>query len=202
MKIDIAVKFQEQICRIASTGLLILVFSSAALAQSKQQAIWTAIKSGGHVVLMRHAEAPGIGDPANFTPGVCATQRNLSVDGRKQAERIGERFRANGIVAASVYSSPWCRCVDTATLLKLGPVAESLMIASTYQNSAPNNPAEDIDAVRNWLATIKSDKAVVVVTHQVNITALTNIFPASGEMIVVRVGDKGEVDVVGSVRTE
>ena len=192
----------RRISALAVSLLLMLGCPFAAVSQTKESALWNAIKSGGYVVLMRHADAPGTGDPAGFKPGICSTQRNLSDDGRRQAERIGDRFRANGVAAATVYSSPWCRCIDTATALKLGPVTESGMVASTYQNSPANNPAEDSKAVAQWLAKLRSDKPVVVVTHQVNITALTDVFPSSGEMVVVNVGAKGELKVIGSIRIE
>ncbi|MFN3400943.1 MAG: histidine phosphatase family protein, partial [Ferrovibrio sp.] len=84
--------------------------------------LWQALRSGEAVALMRHAEAPGTGDPAGFRLDDCSTQRNLSAEGRAQAARLGERFRSNGIAGAEIRSSAWCRGRDTATGLGLGPV--------------------------------------------------------------------------------
>lgn len=75
------------------------------------------IKSGGHILMIRHAYAPGTGDPANFKIGDCATQRNLDDRGRSQARAIGDWLRSKGIKDAKVYSSQWCRCQETAALL-------------------------------------------------------------------------------------
>src|SRR5687767_13248509 len=107
--------------RLAAGALVLaLTCHSAAAEQFPLQGL----AEGGYVVMLRHALAPGIGDPANFRLGDCATQRNLSKDGREQARRLGERLRAQDIDRARIYSSQWCRCLETAALLDLGPVAE------------------------------------------------------------------------------
>ena len=96
-------------------------------------------RASGRGRLRGHAAArapPGVGDPANFRLGDCATQRNLSEEGRAQAGHLGERLRAHGIQQAEVYSSQWCRCLETAGLLELGPVAE-LLLPSTPSFPAP-----------------------------------------------------------------
>jgi broad specificity phosphatase PhoE len=89
-------------------------FSAVASATADDATLWRALASKGHFALLRHAIAPGTGDPPGFTLGDCDTQRNLSAEGRAQAERIGARLRENGIAAARVLSSQWCRCLDTA----------------------------------------------------------------------------------------
>ena len=101
---------------------LLLPLSAAAQTQPDEAALWAALRAGGHVALIRHALAPGTGDPAGFRVDDCATQRNLSPTGRAQARAIGERFRANGIDTAAVLSSQWCRCLDTARELALGEI--------------------------------------------------------------------------------
>ena len=84
---------------------------------------WKALRAGGHVALMRHADAPGgFGDPPGFRVEDCATQRNLSEKGRADAAKIGSRLKREGIAFEKILSSPWCRCIDTATLLNLGTV--------------------------------------------------------------------------------
>ena len=104
---------------------IFLGFCAAAEIASADDAAnaWKALRAGGHVALMRHADAPGgFGDPPGFRVDDCATQRNLSAKGRADAERIGARLKSEGIAFEKILSSPWCRCIDTATLLKLGPV--------------------------------------------------------------------------------
>ena len=109
---------------LACLGLLLPI--AAACAETDEAALWAALREGGHVALMRHAIAPGVGDPAGFRLDDCTTQRKLSAQGRAQARAIGERFRANGIATAAVFSSQWCRCLDTARELALGEVARRL----------------------------------------------------------------------------
>jgi phosphohistidine phosphatase SixA len=165
-----------------------------------ESAVWKALKSGNHFALIRHAKAPGTGDPPRFELGNCATQRNLSRAGRNQAAAIGERFRANGIDTVRVYSSQWCRCLETAQLLALGPVQELPALNSFYQNYGREQPQTQM--LKEWLAKQDLTQPMVLVTHQVNITALTNVYPASGEIVIVRHSQPGEFIAVGSVQVD
>ncbi|MBX9469300.1 MAG: histidine phosphatase family protein [Rhizobium sp.] len=113
------------------TSLFALAGGAAAAADP-----WEALRSGDAFVLLRHAIAPGTGDPPGMRIGDCDTQRNLSADGRAQAERIGQLFRDNRIRQVSVFSSQWCRCVDTAELLGLGPVTEQPLLNSFFGGRA------------------------------------------------------------------
>jgi hypothetical protein len=108
--------------RLLACLCLLLPLSAAAQTDADEAALWAALRDGGHVALIRHALAPGTGDPPEFRVEDCRTQRNLSPAGRAQARAIGERFRANGIGTAAVFSSQWCRCLDTARALALGEV--------------------------------------------------------------------------------
>jgi broad specificity phosphatase PhoE len=125
--------------------------------------------------------------------------RNLSNDGRKQAIQIGETVKAKGSDQAHVYSSQWCRCLDTARLLGLGDVEELELLNSFFRNRS----AEPVQtaALTDWLANRPGDKPIVLVSHQVNITALTGIFPASGEIIFIRPRATGLPEVVGRHKT-
>ena len=162
--------------------------------------LWTALRSGGHVALLRHGIAPGTGDPPEFALRDCQTQRNLSDEGRDQARRIGERFHAHGIHTAQVFSSQWCRCLDTARLIELGPVYELPLLNSFFRRY--ERQKQQTQALRQWLAEQVLEGPLILVTHQVNITALTNIYPASGELVVVRLSDTGDVSVVGTINTD
>lgn len=179
--------------------LVLLTFFVPAMALDSDQNLWELLRNGGHVILMRHALAPGTGDPPEFALRDCDTQRNLSDEGRNQAKRIGERFRTNGIDHALVFSSQWCRCLDTAKLLKLGPVSELPFLNSFYERY--ENRDIQTRELRQWLAKQDLDTLHVLVTHQVNISAFTDNFAGSGEMIIVRRDDGGKFIVVGSIET-
>jgi len=153
----------------------------------------------GLIVLMRHAEAPGFGDPPGLRLGDCATQRNLDDRGRAQARRMGALLRERGIRDARVYSSQWCRCLDTARLLDLGPVAELPALNSTVPN--PGQRAALTADLRRFLATLPADgPPVVLVTHQVTITSLTGIHPASGEAVLLRATGTPDPPVLGRLK--
>lgn len=157
------------------------------------EAAWQALRSGGHALLLRHALAPGTGDPPSFVLTDCATQRNLSAAGRDQARRLGSAIRAAGVRVDRLLSSRWCRALETARLMDLGAVEAFPPIDSFFQDRG-EGPAQT-RAVEAFLAGL-GDDTVVMVTHQVNVTALTGIFPRSGEGIVVRPSATGLV-VVG-----
>ncbi|MEM9473515.1 MAG: histidine phosphatase family protein [Pseudomonadota bacterium] len=158
------------------------------------QAGWDALKNGTAFVIMRHALAPGTGDPGNFDVNDCTTQRNLSDRGRQQARDTGELFRTNGIAAADVFTSAWCRCRETAELLALGAVRTLEPLNSFFRQRDRREP--QTTALKDWLQVHSGDKPLVLVTHQVNITALTGIFPTSGELIFVETGSDGSLRVV------
>lgn len=159
-----------------------------------------ALKSGNHFAFMRHAIAPGFGDPSDFQLRECSTQRNLSQGGIEQAKRIGDRFRENGITEASVYTSQWCRCIDTAKQLGIGTPEELPTMNSFY--ATPERGEKQNQQLKDWLSQQDLTKPVVLVAHQVNITALTGVFPASGEIIVVERTQSGEFKVANRIQTE
>jgi phosphohistidine phosphatase SixA len=176
------------------------IMPAAGQLHADELVIWNALQSGNHFALLRHAIAPGVGDPPHFTLGKCSTQRSLSDEGRNQAVRIGERFRANGIARARVFSSQWCRCLETAKLLALGPVQELPALNSFFQQY--EREKSQTQMLKEWLAKQDLREPLVLVTHQVNITALTNVYPASGEMVVVRQSNPGEFLVVGRLQMD
>lgn len=191
----------QQIQRWTVPGLFLWILLSIMmpLAAKADQDLWQKLREGSHQALLRHALAPGTGDPAEFTIGDCYTQRNLSTSGRNQAERIGARFRANGVEHAQVFSSQWCRCLDTATLLGLGNVQELPFLNSFFRRV--ERRGQQTEALNEWLKDAGHDKPLVVVTHQVNITALTGVYPTSGELVIVHVDANGAVSVAGTIET-
>jgi phosphohistidine phosphatase SixA len=161
---------------------------------SAGQAGWDALKNGTAFVIMRHALAPGTGDPANLDVSKCDTQRNLSDQGRQQARETGKLFRTNGIAEAEVFTSAWCRCRDTARLLALGAVETLEPLNSFFRRQDRREP--QTLALKDWLQARTGGKPLVLVTHQVNITALTGIFPKSGELIFVEAGADKSLRVI------
>ncbi len=94
--------------------------ATGALPADPSEELRQAFEAPGTVAIMRHAIAPGTGDPSGFDIGDCSTQRNLDDRGRKQARKVGQAFRAAGIAVDRVLTSQWCRCRETARLLELG----------------------------------------------------------------------------------
>lgn len=126
-------------------------------------------------------------------------EQDLSETGRQQARAIGAAFRRNGITAARVLSSRWCRCLETARLLDLGPVEPFAPLDSFFADR--ERAAPQTAALRAFLSRPYTGPPRVLVTHQVNITALTNIVPQSGELIVVQPLADGGVRVIGRLES-
>jgi len=170
--------------------------ATASTADDEEKAAWLALRDGG-IALLRHADAPGYGDPPGFSFTDCSTQRNLGEVGRAQAIRIGERFRQQTVKVGKVLASQWCRTTDTAQAAFPGRVEPAAVFNSLFQDRSRANPQTDM--ARALLLAWNGPSALVVVTHQVNITALCDIVPASGEGVVLRrVGQ--ELRLVGRIR--
>lgn len=185
------------------SGILVCVFLvhgfTAADAETNEERLWDALRSPNHFAMLRHALAPGTGDPSNFTLGRRETQRNLSQEGRNQAKRIGDLFRVHGIDKSQVFTSEWYRCQDTAELLDLGPVNTLSALNSFFQNY--EQQGAKTESLKLWLSQQEIDEPLVLVTHQVNITALIGVYASSGEIVVVKRGAQGELKVLGSIKT-
>ena len=173
------------------------VASISTSAHADDAAMWRALASGGHVALMRHATAPGVGDPPGFKLDDCGTQRNLSEQGRAEARAVGERFRANGVSVGKVATSQWCRARDTAAEMGIGPVVDEPRLNSFFDLS---DRASAIEASRAAVREAPARGPIAVfVTHQVNVTALTGVYPASGEIVVAKIGGR-PIEVVGTLK--
>jgi phosphohistidine phosphatase SixA len=152
-------------------------------ARAQTTGFWNLLREGGCVVLMRHAQTePGVGDPPNFTLGQCSTQRNLSEAGRQQARRVGAAFTRERVKLDQVRSSAWCRCVDTA-VLAFGQNTVWTPLNSFFGSSGGPDQSNDVlRDVQGWMA----PRNLMLVTHQVNVTALTGEYLAMGEILVTR----------------
>jgi phosphohistidine phosphatase SixA len=152
------------------------------------------LKKPGYALLMRHALAPGVGDPAGFKLGDCSTQRNLDAEGRRQAVRIGAWLRQQGVVNALVLTSPWCRCKDTAALLGLGAPETESVLSSFFDQ--PEHAPDFLQGLQQRLVHLsqrKGDKALVLVTHHVNILGYMGENVGSGEMVLVHFDAQGRL---------
>ncbi|HBH38779.1 MAG TPA: histidine phosphatase family protein [Curvibacter sp.] len=150
------------------------------------------LAGGAHVLLMRHAEAPGVGDPPGFRLGDCSTQRNLSDAGRAQARAVGRWLRSQGVPRAQVWSSPWCRCLDTARLLDYGAVTVETSLSSFFGDY--ERGPQQREALQAFVARLQeepSGRLPVLVTHQVVISAYVGGGASSAEMVLVRVDRQG-----------
>ncbi len=143
--------------------------------------------------IMRHALAPGVGDPPAFDLSRCDTQRTLNDVGRAQARAVGDWLREQGIAQALVWASPWCRTRETAELLGLGAVRSHSALASFFQQGdAQATTAELRQALRDWRLS-QAKPALVMVTHQVNISALLGRGAAPAEVLRLRLDGRGEL---------
>ncbi|SFR55177.1 Histidine phosphatase superfamily (branch 1) [Marinobacter gudaonensis] len=165
-------------------GVVFATFLSAtAVGSESHQQAWEALKDGRAVLMLRHALAPGTGDPANFDLDDCSTQRNLNDTGREQARAWKPFLAEHGITEARVFSSQWCRCMDTAREMAMGEVTEWPSLNSFFSNRG-DGPAQ----TRQTIALVNqlgSGAPVILVSHQVNITALAGIFPSSNEGVII-----------------
>ena len=137
---------------------------------------------GANVIFMRHALAPGFGDPDNFDIERCETQRNLDGQGRAQARDIGTKLKATGLDFDEVLSSQWCRCAETADLLDLGNWSTFSGLNSFFQGYADRE--QTLEKLEAYLNTLSGTELVVLVTHQVVISAATGISPSSGGIVL------------------
>jgi len=188
--------------RVLSRGLAILALSFVVMpgvASGDSDEAWAALLNGGHIALIRHGNAPpGYGgDPPGFKIDDCSTQRNLDELGRQQARALGEAFRAHGVRVDKVLSSPWCRCLDTARLMDVGPAEKSWALVPDVQAGASARLRELKEIVAAW----RGPGTLVLVTHAFTVRALLGFLPSQGETVVLkpRSGGDAGADLVGLI---
>ena len=184
--------------RAALLAILLLAALAHAAAQpaGADDALWTLLKKGSEVVLLRHAvTTAGVGDPPGFKLQDCATQRNLTDAGRAAARRLGDAFREHGVPVGRVLSSPWCRCLDTARLA-FGAAEVSQPLSNLYGRSEAS--ARQVREMETLIATWRPEGAggnLVLVSHGSTILALTGISVEPAEMVVLtpRAGERFKI---------
>ena len=181
---------------------ILLVFSLVhQSAMATDLRIWDKLQGTspkGYVLLLRHALAPGVGDPENFQLGDCSTQRNLSDVGREDARDLGDWLKRRDIEIYRVESSRWCRAEETAELLGLGLVRPNKNLDSLFEESEIENHPKTLRARKQILEHRRKRGLLIMVGHFVNIGALTGVGVDSGEGVLVRANRKGVIKVVGS----
>ena len=178
--------------------LLIIFFINIFALNSANSAeeVLTSLKEGGKIIFIRHALAPGNGDPENFDLNDCSTQRNLNQRGIEQSKFIGNIFNKNQIKIENVYSSEWCRCIDTAKFaFKNYQTFSSLN--SFYDIRFEANEERQITQLKEFINQWNGKENIIFVTHFVVISSMLNIGTSSGEIVIT---DKN-LNIIGSIDT-
>ena len=174
--------------------LIIFISLTSTVKADLNKKLINQLEEGGKLIFIRHAYAPGSGDPDNFNLNDCSTQRNLSKEGQRQAEYIGKFFRNNKVKIDKVLSSEWCRCKETAEIA-FKDFSTNSFLNSFYSSKYAKNKDKQIKMLKNYVIKFKSDKNLILITHYVLISEVLNYAPSSGEIVV---SDKN-FNMIGSV---
>ena len=177
--------------------LIVFISLTSSVKADFNKKLFNQLEDGGKIIFVRHAYAPGSGDPSNFNLNDCSTQRNLSEDGRKQAEYIGEFFRNKKIKIDKVLSSEWCRCKETAKIA-FKNFSTNSFLNSFYSSKFTKNKDKQINSLNDYIIKFKSDKNLILVTHYVLISEVLNYSSSSGEIVV---SDKN-FNIIGSIEID
>ena len=179
--------------------LLIIIFISliTPIKADLEKKLLNQLEDGGKLIFIRHAYAPGNGDPNNFNLNDCSTQRNLNKEGREQAQQIGKFFKKNNIEIEKVLSSEWCRCKETAKIA-FKNFSTNNFLNSFYSSKYAKNKDKQIKALNDYIRNFQSDKNLILITHYVLISEVLDYAPSSGEIVV---SDKN-FNMIGSVEID
>ena len=163
--------------------LIIFICIISPVKADLNQNIISELKKGGKIIFIRHAYAPGGGDPNNFDINDCDTQRNLNDEGRRQSKKIGDFFKKNEISIEKVYSSEWCRCKETASIAFRSFETKNFL-NSFFSERFVKNRENQIENFNKFINNWNGKRNLIFVTHYVVISEILNYAPASGEIIV------------------
>ena len=175
--------------------IIIFISLTTSIKADSNKDLLKQLTEGGKLIFIRHAYAPGSGDPDNFNLNDCSTQRNLSDRGKKQAEHIGSIFRENKIEIDEVYSSEWCRCKETAEIAFTNFTTKNFL-NSFYSSNYAKNKTKQIKDLMKFVKKNDFEKNIIFVTHYVLISEVLDYAPSSGEIIV---SDK-DFNMIGSIK--
>ena len=175
--------------------IIFLILTNGIKADTETQIIKN-LKNGGNLIFIRHAYAPGGGDPDNFDLNDCSTQRNLSDTGREQAKKIGKFFHENQIPIDKVISSEWCRCKDTAQIA-FQRFETKDFLNSFFSEKFSKNRTKQIEDLNKYIDKWDSSKNLVFVTHYVVINEVLNYAPSSGEIVIsdIKLKKKSNIEI-------
>ena len=162
--------------------IIFITFPSTIKADLNQE-LSLELKKGGKIIFIRHAYAPGGGDPENFDINNCDTQRNLSDEGRDQAKEIGNFFKENDVPIFKVFSSEWCRCKETAELAFTNFETKDFLNSFFSTKFAKNRDTQMLD-LKKYVDKFKGNKNLIFVTHYVVISEALDYAPSSGEIVI------------------
>ena len=177
-------------------SLLTIIFSLISFHSYASDLNWKPAQDGDKIILIRHAKAPGGGDPEGFKIEDCKTQRNLDMMGINQAKKIGNLFKEKKVKIDEVLSSQWCRCKDTARFA-FNNYETFKGLNSFYQEKFYKYKDGQIKSLKNYISNWNSDKNLILVTHFVVISEMLNFGTSSGEIVVI---DK-DYNFIGSIET-
>ena len=169
--------------KILNYLIIIFICINSSVKADSKLALINELQKGGKLIFIRHAYAPGGGDPDNFDINECATQRNLSDAGRVQSQKIGNFFKENKIPIGIVYSSEWCRCKETA-FIAFKKYETKNFLNSFFSAKFANNKKKQIIDFNKFINTWDKDQNLVFVTHYVVISEILNYAPSSGEIVI------------------
>lgn len=169
-------------------------------ARADENDTWALLKKPGHVILLRHANSPeSPPDAAKVDFKNCATQRQLDDAGRAQAKRVGDAFRKHGIASVRIYSSQYCRAMDTGRLMRLGPV-KGLPALNQVFLADLGGMQEAGEKGRAFMKTVPARQLTMLVSHVTNIQAIAGLSLSSGEFAVVHMDPSGSIAVDGRIK--
>ena len=179
-------------------SILIFIFYLLLPSAYANEAAWSLLEEGGKIVFIRHAYAPGGGDPDNFFIEDCSTQRNLNQQGIDQSISMGQEFSKRDIPIQQVFSSQWCRCKDTASYA-FGDYQELSSLNSTFEGEYRQNHQRQMKELKELIARWDDTEGnLILVTHYVIVGGVLGYYPSSGELVIT---DKS-LEVLGSIKTK
>ena len=163
--------------------LILSIFINTPIIADSKENIIIELNKGEKLIFIRHAYAPGGGDPDDFDIKDCSTQRNLNVNGKIQSKKIGNFFKKNDILIENVYSSEWCRCKDTAKIA-FENFEQKNFLNSFFSSKFKKNKNKQMKDLKKFINEWEGKKNIVFVTHYVVISKILNYAPSSGEIVV------------------